>query len=345
MSANFPLQSRMRARRDSFTTLRIGLALLVLLDHSTYIFGVEKFQFFGTSLGLAAVALFFLISGYLVTVSAQINRPADFAVKRLLRIFPALIAVVILTAFLVAPLLGFINQNSIRVGIENVFYLDNIVLPLDLQHEIGAATSGMNYPDSINGSLWTLPIEIRLYAVSFFAAFLVGRLNQRGLLRAFIFCIFATTILLLALGVFERLNGLVGDIWPILVLYLTGMLCALLEGVGHNRLSNLLLISVTVVGFIYSPVLVVALVLILFSFFAPKTRTTRIPDFSYTAYLVVFPILQVTEALFSDALPYVVKVIISLGCSVLTAYGLTITVERKSQNLFMKKKGGGPENA
>src|SRR5690606_21549998 len=98
--------------RDNFLLLRLGAALLVLLGHSYALLapGLAEAdpahrwfdQIYSHFIGVMA---FFVISGYLITLSWQRNpRIGRYLAARALRILPALGACVILTAFVLGPL-------------------------------------------------------------------------------------------------------------------------------------------------------------------------------------------------------------------------------------------------
>lgn len=108
---------------------------------------------------------FFFMSGFLVGNSSWKKNALDFVFLRLLRLLPSLLVVLLLTSLLVGPAIGFLEGRP-AFGYSNITYLDNFFLPLKLQHELGTVLEGLPYSASINGSLWTLPVEVRLYAVT-----------------------------------------------------------------------------------------------------------------------------------------------------------------------------------
>lgn len=97
-------------RENNFNIIRLSAALLVIYVHSFSIFNTTKkepivsFLHLGFGLGEFAVTVFFIISGYLITAS-YIKSETNFQYfkARVLRIYPGLIVVMLLTAFLVGP--------------------------------------------------------------------------------------------------------------------------------------------------------------------------------------------------------------------------------------------------
>lgn len=153
-------------RDNNFTIIRIVFALLVLVGHAWYI--TDRTQdpisllMGGGHVWIGAVAVngFFAISGYLVLASFFRRDLLDYAISRVLRIYPALIVYIGITVVFLGlfysplPWNEFLSHSATRKFISGIFLIDvGYTLP---------AFSGLNY-GSVNGSLWTLPAEIRCY--------------------------------------------------------------------------------------------------------------------------------------------------------------------------------------
>src|ERR1700712_2662362 len=99
-------------RENNFDTLRILASIAVLVSHSfplSYaadpLDPLERISHRQSSLGGLSVAVFFIISGYLITHSFQRSRSVKaFLIARSLRLFPALVAVSCILAFVIGPL-------------------------------------------------------------------------------------------------------------------------------------------------------------------------------------------------------------------------------------------------
>ena len=109
----------------------------------------------------AAVESFFIVSGYLVTKSYD-SRPElyGYAVRRLFRLYPLLIVVIILQAALMlvllpGPLGQYLEQTLRYLGV-------NAALAPFLQTDIGGLFHDLQ-AKAINPSLWTLKIEVAFY--------------------------------------------------------------------------------------------------------------------------------------------------------------------------------------
>src|ERR671933_330026 len=132
MASTETLGSRSRGRDNAFDALRLLGAVLVLVSHSFALAGVAEPKLGKSSLGVIGVEIFFAISGFLVTASWLSDpRPRAFLAKRALRILPALIVTVALTAFLLGPLLTTLSAGSYETASGTASYVvDNIVAVL-----------------------------------------------------------------------------------------------------------------------------------------------------------------------------------------------------------------------
>lgn len=121
-------------RENNFDFLRFFAAALVLFAHSyplvgrrgdeplTLLTGYEKG-------GSIAVGIFFVMSGYLIASSwLASSSPKSFLIKRALRIFPALIVAVLLSVFVIGPLVTHLTLGQYLAADGTWTYLQNILL-------------------------------------------------------------------------------------------------------------------------------------------------------------------------------------------------------------------------
>lgn len=166
----------MKNTENNFEFIRISAALAVLFSHH---YALSKLWEPGLSsvisLGGIAVMIFFSISGFLVTQSWLSDRNAfRFCLRRALRIWPALIVVVIIAALVLGPAVTTLTINDYLIHGATWDYFQalimriHFVLPGVFNDNPGGA--------SVNGSLWTIPYEVRCYIVMAIIGFL-------GLLR------------------------------------------------------------------------------------------------------------------------------------------------------------------
>lgn len=157
-------------RDNNFNLMRMLAALALLLSHSFPLAlgprAVEPFQAsLGMTLGTLAVGIFFTISGYLVTASL-VSRPslADFALARARRIYPGLWVAIALTVFVLGAGFTTLDLDDYLSHPRTWFYvLKNGTLLFGFVDRLPGVFADLPYPGVVNGSLWTLPIEVRLY--------------------------------------------------------------------------------------------------------------------------------------------------------------------------------------
>lgn len=158
------------AQRDenNFDFLRFFAASAVVLGHCYWLSGrgeVEPVRLLTGSMDTAdiAVNLFFVMSGFLIAASWLNSRSVvDFAGKRALRIFPALTASILLTIFVVGPLATEHSLGEYLASSQTLRYLSNVALMT--QFQLPGVFVDSPFPNTVNGSVWTLPYEVMMYA-------------------------------------------------------------------------------------------------------------------------------------------------------------------------------------
>lgn len=186
------------AHRNNFDGLRLVFALCVLYAHA-YAFAPAGEPIFRLTDGLIslsrlAVNGFFVISGFLVWRSLLASAgPVDYLRKRSLRIFPALILVVLLTVGLLGPLETMLSAKAYWSHPDTWSYALNPVWML--QGGLRYALPGVfeaSPTEAVNVSLGTIPYELFLYAALLPAWWLRGRSQ---LLTGTLVLVFAITCL------------------------------------------------------------------------------------------------------------------------------------------------------
>ncbi len=161
-------------RHNNFDFLRLIFASAVIVSHSYPLSGIDevfaKWSANQFDLGGLSVNIFFAMSGYLIFQSLQRSKNiADYIWKRVLRLYPALIVILLIT-MLILPLI-YKGQN-IANEISYWSYLSNGLSLYNLQHQVQGVFGNNVYPQAINGSLWTLSYEFTMY-ISLLGLFLI----------------------------------------------------------------------------------------------------------------------------------------------------------------------------
>lgn len=164
---------------NNITLLRHIAAFFVLITHAygltnnlsdEYLYKISGYAIQFSKVGLI---IFFFISGFLISQSLVSSLSIkQFIWKRLLRIYPALIVLIILTVFILGPLFTKLPVKEYFLNSETWGYLLGASLVRLRFHLPGVFDS-----NGVNGSLWTLPVEFRLYLL-LALLFLIGLLKK-----------------------------------------------------------------------------------------------------------------------------------------------------------------------
>lgn len=156
------MRIRAEDENNNFTLLRLLLAFAVVFGHFKLLSGVVR-PTFPFNFADAAVDSFFVVSGYLITLSYDRTRGLGaFYVRRFFRLYPMYACIVLIqTAIMLALLPG----GPFSEPEQTLHYLAaNLAFANFLQYDIGGVLSGLAVP-GINPSLWTLKIEMSFYVI------------------------------------------------------------------------------------------------------------------------------------------------------------------------------------
>ena len=173
-------------RANNIQLLRLLAASCVVLFHSYALTGhwtSEPLWKLAPELnfGVLGVKCFFVISGFLVTQSWLARRDVQgFVAARVLRIYPALVAATLLTIVL-AGASSTLSWGKFMAHPLTGDYAWRVAFGWDMVYRLPGAFPTNPFPHDVNGSLWTLPIELRLY-VALLLAGIVGLLARRAAL-------------------------------------------------------------------------------------------------------------------------------------------------------------------
>jgi peptidoglycan/LPS O-acetylase OafA/YrhL len=330
-SANFPTaQGRLNfaqafnPNNNAFGFLRLTLAVAVIFFHSFHLggFGIDRLEALTKgryTIGLLSVALFFVLSGFLVCRSASASRSVPrFLWHRFLRIFPAYWVCLVVCGCVFAPLMAFAefgtlmrvfsvpwnSSQSFMISNAGLFHLNEFSIKGILfirPNSIAGLLSHNPVPGVINGSLWTLPFEVICYLA-------VAALAAVGVLRRARFIVFGLFAGLWCLYAFDYVNP--AGFWRcfpypgmkqlvmLSLFFSAGCVCFLYrEKIPHS--TAIFVISLVVLGGslplgmfgLIAPIAMTYAFLWL-AFALPFGRFDRKGDFSYGAYIYAFPVQQ-----------------------------------------------------
>ncbi|MFA5965301.1 MAG: acyltransferase [Sphingomonas sp.] len=198
------------SRRNNLRIVRLVAATAVIFAHSYGLnFGLaaERHEplmaLTGIDSGSLAVDVFFAVSGFLVGRSLLRGRdPIDFLLSRVLRIYPGLICAVLAMAFLLGPAVTALSLHGYFTDqwlYRFIAFDTTMFSPWRFVPGLPGTFAGLPFPRVVNGSLWTLPWELWMYAI------LLALFLARGLGRAYpvILGALALTYAAVALGLWD----------------------------------------------------------------------------------------------------------------------------------------------
>ncbi len=360
-----------RDRKNNFGLLRLSFAALVILAHSPELVdgnGSREIlgRLFGTlSFGDVAVDGFFLVSGYLITLSLLRSKSnLEYLLKRVLRIYPGYVAAFLFSLLVIAPLAGGTISE-----LRSVLHF-KLLVHLMLLDSPELKSAFVNLPKPwLNGSIWTLAFEFRCYcALILFGA--LGVLQRRKIFLAITAVLVEGLIFTHEDIAFfhlhihahipfpsELLHYLIGD--PMEAIRLYAIFCCgscffLFSDKIVYRSRYAILAAAALLNLMFSYQLAEAAIAVLGGYilfwfaFSVKTdvlgRIGSRNDLSYGIYLYAWPIQNLLIWHFRQISPWLL-VVLTVPLASACAFGSWICVERPFLNLKRHLKFKDKESA
>lgn len=314
--AKMKLSDYCEGKDNNFNIIRIFAALAVLITHSfALVMGsgqAEPFREYlgGMTMGGVAVDIFFVTSGFLVTASLiKRQSTTDFVWARILRIYPALLLNVFLTVFVLGALFTKLALSLYFSDKHTYIYLAKCsTLFFGVAWNLPGVFDDNPYKNAVNGSLWSMTPEIRLYAI-LAATWLVLRVVKNFRLE-FLKVAIVTCAVISAIYWFSvRFTVPVEGYFPkLLLMFSTGAAFYILkENITLRQqyfwpcAATLLIATVTGNKSVFDVIYPLTIAYTLFYVaYVPNgfiRNYNRLGDYSYGIYIYAFPIQQSVAAL------------------------------------------------
>jgi peptidoglycan/LPS O-acetylase OafA/YrhL len=303
------MRTENRAEPDNnFNLIRILGAFAVIYGHAydlTVVNGPAP-GILGHSVHTFGLIMFFSISGFLVMKSLDQSRGlADFLVKRIARIFPGLTVAILATTFVLGPLFSSLSVAGYFADGRTYSYLQNIGLLVT--YSLPGVFESLPIASAVNGSLWTIPVEVACYLM---LGFLLVRI--RGKVARIVTLALVCFVLALVIErwvsdksffVFYGTDWFVSS--TIMIFFFVGAVLYLVPK-SLLRLDLAILLIFCSILFSQAPLYlsVVQPLFLTYSIVCLGTARSLLPqrfigmgDPSYGAYLYAFPIQQVVISL------------------------------------------------
>jgi len=190
--------------RNNYDFLRIFAAFCIIFYHSFALLArhnedpLNQITNGRMDFSLIGLSIFFCISGYLIAKSAvKSPTPVNYLWKRFLRIQPLLFVLCFFTIFLIGPNFTKLPLSQYFLNGNTYAYFRNIMPLFGIQFSLPGVFTEL-YDKGVNGSLWTLIVEERLYLLmtviflykkdkSNYLAFLILLLNVLYIVNRYLF--------------------------------------------------------------------------------------------------------------------------------------------------------------
>lgn len=336
-----------QSRENNFNIIRLLAALLVIYVHSFAIFKINidepiaKVLYSGVSLGEFAVYVFFIISGYLITASFVRSKSNWHYFKaRLLRIYPGLMAVMLLTAFVVGPLVSNLDMKTYFHSFQVYLYPFKGIPLVTATSNLPGVFADNQYANAVNGSLWTLFWEFLCYI----GVAILG--NLKLLTQKVILVLIGSATLVSILIHFLPQNNFVVHsltlVVPMFLAFFAGMLFYFMKSDIYFKgvWIGLALVSYIIfsnVNLSFTSLYILPLTYLVFAL--SYSRTIRLYkfgskyDISYGAYIYAFVIQQTIYHVTNGALPFIINIILSVVITIPFAFLSYVLVEKPALRL------------
>jgi peptidoglycan/LPS O-acetylase OafA/YrhL len=292
-------------RFNNFDFLRLLFSTAVIFSHSFPLTSNPEIIATITNnqldLGGLSVDIFFVISGYLILNSLKFSEtPLNFFWKRCLRIYPGLFVMLLFSLIIIF----FVHKGG-NIFLQEDFksYLPNNLKLYKVQFSINNVFKNNAYPNTINGSLWSLCYEFTMYI---FVLMLFYFKNTKSinivLITSYLLCVFANYFYPDALiDFFQYFNLESNRIYKLASLFIAGSLLSLIDLEKYNNFHNkiflflIIIISIYLNFYSYIFLFILPILVLLVGISYSKILNYiphKIGDISYGVYIYGFLIQQ-----------------------------------------------------
>ncbi len=293
---------------NNYDFLRVFAALCITLTHSYNLIlknddePLMKLTGNRFDFSFIGLSIFFSISGYLVTKSAFTSLSfKNYIWKRFLRIQPMLMLVCLLSVFLIGPIFSSLNMNEYFKEQDTYTYFRNIMPLFGIQFTLPQVFTYNIAENGLNGSLWTLIVEERLYLL-LGLPFLFKRFSKKILISLILILniLFFLHFAFFNEDLIKYFNG--NHVFYVLI-FLNSSAFFLLD-VDFSKYSKSVLIFLGIISLLilsiflsleksFHIILIPFIVIMIAHLKGSTNKAGRYGDFTYGIYAFSFPVQQI----------------------------------------------------
>jgi peptidoglycan/LPS O-acetylase OafA/YrhL len=336
-------------RDNNFNLIRFIAASLVLYSHSfALVLGRGNIDplkgLIGMTWGHIAVDIFFVTSGFLIAGSYFArNNLFVFFWSRALRIFPALIVAMLACVFLfglwfttLSPWEYITDQKT------REFLLKNMTLIFGVEYFLPGVFESNPWDKTVNGSLWTLPYELKMYVLLAFVLAAIGFIKKTSNyldFKYYLLILGAGSVFINFFIHFEWLtvSRFVEDFTRLFSMFFIG--AAFYVWRDSIRMSSGLFIGMSLImlastmnkDMFYLFYCLFLPYMVFYLAYVPSgdiRKFNRTGDYSYGIYIYAYPVQQSVAAMMPD---------VSVGTMVVLSFVVTLIFSILSWHLVEKK--------
>lgn len=354
------LEERYDRKNNIFDYIRILLAIIVIYSHAYPLFvGLGVLDPVSTRIliteGVGGIAVigFFILSGFMITQSmVHSKNNGQFFLKRIIRIFPALILMLLLTIFVLGPLVynGNIGDYFKSSSVWQYFG-KNLNLFGGTVYGIDGVFTENPYPAAINGSLWSLKHEFMAYIILIILSCLSVIKNRKAMLGITGLSVLVYVLNIGLSPVFGFLNKLgviaeIGQFTKLIMYFFIGSTIYLYKDKIKMSFKYfilailILLLGISLNTTKYVLIITMPYILLYMGTFKIKNNILKqVGDFSYGLYIYAFPIQQLITYYLKDKINIWVYMLLSIVITTVIAIITTVLVDNNIKKIKNKMLG------
>ncbi len=343
---NSPLSAYSSSRDNNFNLIRFVAAALVLYSHSFALAlgsadAEPLSKTIGMTWGMIAVDVFFVASGFLVTSSYIARRNLlIFVWARIMRIYPALVVAVLFCVSMVGLSYTTLSVwEYLSTPQTFKFFIKNSLLFFGLEYDLPGVFVGNPWKYAVNGSLWTLPYEVRMYAMLAIILFSIDWIQNRLGGNC------STKYVLLIIAISAVTANIANHFYTytsvqfihLFTMFFIGATCYAWREHLYLSLKAFLFLLTAVLIASFNPKIFFVLYVVsipyltLFIAYVPSGRIrsfNKMGDYSYGMYIYAFPVQQSIAATIPG---------ISVGVMIATSFSVALILSVLSWHLIEKR--------